>query len=315
MAIGLLRTRIKNLGAPRRLHYILPNGKFLATNEEIFVPGVLESTIALSQRPALIAQLQADLDALLVEVEHFIGLVPIGTANVTATDAKFSILNVDMNALTTTADGDLACATPILEQPKYDSFISVVLNGAVQRMAKNEAERTSNACYFSNDGGLTAVNLSNITIGDELYWNGSVAGYELQAVDKFTFLYLVNSAGVVLPTVASMGDLPVSYLGDRDLIPNTVPALNEQDTGIVVSGFPIASSTIDVYLNGVPMAVSDGDKTGEFYFTGDSNVSARALTAIQHNDKLYFNGVVAGFGLDNSIDSIDLTYLVRQATV
>ena len=44
-------------------------------------------------------------------------------------------------------------------------------------------------CYFSADGGSTARTISAIAQNDILYWNGSIASFELANDDKITLVY------------------------------------------------------------------------------------------------------------------------------
>ena len=46
------------------------------------------------------------------------------------------------------------------------------------------------SCYFSGDSGANARAIADIAAGDELYWNGSIAGYELDASMKLDFNYI-----------------------------------------------------------------------------------------------------------------------------
>ena len=48
-------------------------------------------------------------------------------------------------------------------------------------------------CYFSNDGGTTARLVVDIEAGDILYWNGSIAGYQLDATDDIDISYQKGS--------------------------------------------------------------------------------------------------------------------------
>ena len=47
-------------------------------------------------------------------------------------------------------------------------------------------------CYFSADGGTTAKSVSALTSGDQLYWNGTVAGFDLDTSDVIDFDYDVS---------------------------------------------------------------------------------------------------------------------------
>lgn len=94
------------------------------------------------------------------------------------------MFNKNMVASITAADGDLACATPIGQAPS--GYVTVVVGRTTMNVGGNKIHD----CYFSADGGATARALGAATLGDLLYWNGSVAGFELDATFTISFLYL-----------------------------------------------------------------------------------------------------------------------------
>lgn len=69
-------------------------------------------------------------------------------------------------------------------------YVSVYINGVESDLGYGST--TSNSCYFSDDGGLTSKSQGNISIGDGLYWNGTVAGYQLSTdlPDRISLMYL-----------------------------------------------------------------------------------------------------------------------------
>ena len=74
--------------------------------------------------------------------------------------------------------------------PNDYSNVQVILNGQVQYIGDGINSTASGVeCYFSNDGGITAKNISNVIVGDELYWNGFNSGFSLETTDKFMILY------------------------------------------------------------------------------------------------------------------------------
>ena len=104
-------------------------------------------------------------------------------------NATLSFSNRNMVASTTINDGDLACNTAILDMPFPDSDITVFVNGVEVNV--------DTSCYFANPLFPTVPKLiGTAESGDKLYWNGSVAGFQLQVTDKVTFLYLTNAMGV-----------------------------------------------------------------------------------------------------------------------
>jgi hypothetical protein len=44
-------------------------------------------------------------------------------------------------------------------------------------------------CYFSADGGTTARSYDNLSAGDTLFWNGIIAGFDLEPSDLISFQY------------------------------------------------------------------------------------------------------------------------------
>lgn len=101
----------------------------------------------------------------------------------------YSKANLNMNANITTNDGDLACNTPILDEPKSSSFVKVFVNGIEVNVG---GKNYPFDCYFSSDNGTTVRTLGDERHGDKLYWNTSVAGYNLDTIDLIDFHYLIE---------------------------------------------------------------------------------------------------------------------------
>lgn len=97
-------------------------------------------------------------------------------------------LNKDMPCLATSQDGDLACLTGLLHDPRPDSAITIALNGVTVGNLKFGG-KTGAAAYFSNDSGVSACTRQNLTIGSRLYWQGSIAGLELDTSDTISIFY------------------------------------------------------------------------------------------------------------------------------
>ncbi len=101
-----------------------------------------------------------------------------------------SPLNFAMAALATAGDGALATLVPLQLTPATHYPI-VFVNGQQQILGGLAAD-----CYFSGDGGVTARTLGpggTLAAGDRLYWNGTVAGFELAGTDVITFDYFEAS--------------------------------------------------------------------------------------------------------------------------
>lgn len=97
-----------------------------------------------------------------------------------------TISNKEMTASVTASDGDVACATTLVAAPARSGYIGVFINGVP--VTVGNAVKTK-SCYFSADGGTTAKGFTNLAAGDTLYWNGSIAGYQLAITDRIDFFY------------------------------------------------------------------------------------------------------------------------------
>jgi hypothetical protein len=95
--------------------------------------------------------------------------------------------NKNMTASVTTADNQEATATTIAATPALDGYVQVFVNGV--KVQVGDGTKVSVVSYFSGDAGATARSITAIVSGDKLFWNGSIAGYELDATDKIDFDY------------------------------------------------------------------------------------------------------------------------------
>jgi hypothetical protein len=94
----------------------------------------------------------------------------------------------DKSEVPLTTTGDLA-PSGVFIAAAGTGYIDVRVNG-LQALVGNAVKTT--ACYFSDDGGLTAKAIDFIAIGDQLIWNGVIAGYDLDAIgDIISIHYLI----------------------------------------------------------------------------------------------------------------------------
>ena len=80
----------------------------------------------------------------------------------------------------------------ITNTPIDGSHVFVTVNG--QYFNVGDGISASSACYFSNDGGITAKEFTSpnqITAGDELYWNGTVVGTDLYTSWSISIYYKI----------------------------------------------------------------------------------------------------------------------------
>jgi hypothetical protein len=95
--------------------------------------------------------------------------------------------DVDLDQTTTPTNGNYSQTGITIEYtPFMDSNVIVTVNGIGVNLGNGI--RTKD-CYFSNDGGTTARRIKDISGGDELFWNGGFAGYDLDSTDNIDFEY------------------------------------------------------------------------------------------------------------------------------
>lgn len=102
----------------------------------------------------------------------------------------YSRANLNMPALNTVNDGDLACNSQIIDKPIMSSHVRAFINGVEINVGGKVYPYDA---FFSADG-ITARSKGDERMGDRLYWNGSIAGYQLATYDLVDFQYLILSS-------------------------------------------------------------------------------------------------------------------------
>ena len=92
----------------------------------------------------------------------------------------------------TSVDGD-PTGVFITYTPFSDSNVQILVNGISTNLGDGFKNQP---CYFSADGGVTARPIADIEAGDQLYWNGSIAKYELDGSDEVDVIYDASSNDV-----------------------------------------------------------------------------------------------------------------------
>jgi hypothetical protein len=81
-------------------------------------------------------------------------------------------------------------------------YCAVNVNGIIANIAQSNAQRTTSDGYFSADGGVTALAQGALTAGAVLFWNPTVAGYNITTAMFVDFLYNVAADDVLLLPLA-----------------------------------------------------------------------------------------------------------------
>jgi len=91
-------------------------------------------------------------------------------------------------AVTDGDDSDTGLA--ITNTPNGDGMVCVFVNGGLQTLG--DGVKTKD-CYFTDDAGATAMAIADIVATNELYWNGAIAEFDLDADDQVDLLYNFTS--------------------------------------------------------------------------------------------------------------------------
>ena len=119
---------------------------------------------------------------------------------------------------------------------------------------------------------------------------------------------LTENTAHVLPWRPSLGATPLAQGQEyTQSSPSEYTNGNGSNTGIFLDYTPFADSTVQVYINGIAVTESYGNKEGEVYFSNDNGITALAIPELIAGSKLYWNTNIAGYEIGNG-DTLDLVY-------
>ena len=94
---------------------------------------------------------------------------------------------VDKNVNPEATSGDEApTGITMSYSPYQDSYVTVEVNGISVEVGDGLKDKDA---YFSGDNGVTATTIEEIRLGDELFWNGNIAGFDLETGDEINLIY------------------------------------------------------------------------------------------------------------------------------
>jgi len=150
----------------------------------------------------------------------------------------------------------------------------------------------SDTIQFSSTASMTGRDISaevkdaSITSDKLNSINGATAGYVLSSVGDGTFEWVESD----------QFDAESAY----DVFNSNSTLGNNSDTGAILNNTPKLYSTVKVFINGSLQIYGDGVTTGvDCYFSIDNGLSALPYEGLLDGSKLYWNGVNAGYNLDN----------------
>lgn len=143
--------------------------------------------------------------------------------------------------------------------------------------------------------------------------NGEIEEYINPTTPNFEYSNPVIQAitsekAQVLPWRPSLGSAPLAQ--GVEYTQTGVSLLTSgagSSTGMSLDYTPFAESTVQVYINGVAVTESYGNKSTEAYFSADGGTTSKTISELTAGDTLYWNSNYAGYEIGPG-DTIDLVY-------
>ena len=159
------------------------------------------------------------------------------------TNPVFSTNNQNMVGNTTISDGDLATNLGIVDIPT--SRVRVFINGVEYNVGISED------CYFKKSTSpFTVRNNGEEQQGDKLYWNGSIAQFQLDSGDTIDFIYLINGMTYTGSTSITEVTHDATILGSGTVLSPLSLNLNTVSLGNI-SGVTNIDMSVGVQFTGV----------------------------------------------------------------
>lgn len=145
----------------------------------------------------------ADLVVNTINEDYLLGLGTGTAGQIVTSDGALGFVYVDQSTIqdtekrtvnasaVTTGNAQLA-VTDVFgsDNPRNNTIPQVFIGGAFVRPALSDATRATSDCYFGNVSGV-AIALNALTGTENLYFNGTVAGYDLDAADEIVVNYSI----------------------------------------------------------------------------------------------------------------------------
>jgi len=120
-----------------------------------------------------------------------INLTGIVGTGLTQNGSQISVINYipfyQSSLSTLTSGNNSTTGITLSNTPSQYSRVQLFVNGQLQKIGDGTFSNVD--CYFSNDGGLSALSFTSLVSGNVLYWNGVSAGFELDTTDEIDIIY------------------------------------------------------------------------------------------------------------------------------
>ena len=126
-------------------------------------------------------------------LEYFIDRIPIVTEqdvqSTQKTGAVAGSLQIDELKVVTATTTDGTPIGTVSKNPHGEVLVEV--NGISINLANGPSKVSISACYFMDPSGVVVRGENEVNTGDVLYWNGSIAGYQLTTDDEIKIIYAI----------------------------------------------------------------------------------------------------------------------------
>jgi hypothetical protein len=201
-----------------------------------------------------------------------------------------------------------AAATANIALSGLQTLDGVALSAGMRALAWKQTAPASNGVYVVAVGSWTRS--ADMDSPAELRGAVFVVEDGLTLADhRFSQTADAITLGTTALTFIDIGDGGIAYetLLNKDMTASATSADFDQACPIAITATPAGDGYVEVVVNGAAQNLGDAVRTRDCYFSGDGGSTARAITAINAGDVLYWVGSVAGFQLQVS-DSISFNY-------
>ena len=204
----------------------------------------------------------------------------------------------------------------ITTTPARDSYVQVLVNGASVELGDGSKLKD---CYFSSDGGTTARDISDITAGDSLYWNGDISTYDLAASDEIDLSYDVANTGSAKASEDDPGtfiallnpDLLSTWISTTQTTYATVDvseAVPPGSTAVMIRFYTTPGGTRDVYARHPD---NTSDTVNEIVTTHTTGLAGRVHFIVPINANREFEARYSGSTGGANNNAVVVGYYVK----
>lgn len=181
---------------------------------------------------------------------------------------------------------------------------SVNLNQGFVQTTPNPVIGVDNIVFVRFTGlGMVTAGAGLDQLGNTI-WVGAGQGIQVNAND----VQVLPDPGHASIAIGAPGvKAAVPYTGNKDMAASATLVDFDLACATAIAVTPSGDAYVTVFVNGVQVAIGDGVRTRECYFSADGGATAKTIANIQAGDRLYWVGSVAGYQLQ-ATDRVDFCF-------